>query len=97
VAKLLIALPSQRDFVAWVPEGEFRVETGGLFVGEVFGANLQGPADPVERIALAAAVPQSVLLDRRRTSSTMAEPSFTTWKASRTVMASGSSSRIAFA
>ena len=45
------------------PSGEFRVEPGGLFIGEVFGADLQGPADPVERIALAAAVPEGVLLD----------------------------------
>jgi hypothetical protein len=29
----------------------------------VFGADLQGPADPVERISFAAAVPESVLLD----------------------------------
>jgi hypothetical protein len=34
-----------------------------LFVGEVFGADLQGPADAVERVALAAAVPEGVLLD----------------------------------
>jgi hypothetical protein len=83
--------------VVRVPEGEFRVKPGGLFVGEVFGADLQSPADAIERIALAAAVPRVSCWTRRRTSSTMADPSFTTWNASRTVMASGSSSRIALA
>lgn len=66
-----------RDFVVRVPEGEFRVEPGGLFVGVVFGADLQGPADPLERFALAAAVPRVSFCTRRRTSSTMADPSFT--------------------
>lgn len=63
VSELLVALPGQADFVVRVPEGELRVEPGGLFVGEVFGPDLQGPADAVERIALAAAVPEGVLLD----------------------------------
>jgi hypothetical protein len=31
--------------VVRVPECEFRVQPGGLFVGEVFGADLQAPAD----------------------------------------------------
>lgn len=59
----MVALPGQGDFVVRVPEGELGVEPGGLFIGEVFGADLQGPADAVERIALAAAVPEGVLLD----------------------------------
>ena len=46
-----------------VPGSEFRVEPGGLFVGKVFGADLQGPADPVERISLPSPVPERVLLD----------------------------------
>ncbi len=46
-----------------VPGGEFRIEPGGLFIGEVLGADLQGPADAVERVALAAAVAEGVLLD----------------------------------
>ena len=41
VAELLVALPGEGDFVVRVPEGEFRVKSGDLFVGEVFGANLQ--------------------------------------------------------
>lgn len=60
--EFLVALPGQCDFVVRVPEGEFRVEPGGLFVREVFGADLQGPADAVERVALAAAMPEGVLL-----------------------------------
>jgi hypothetical protein len=79
------------------PGAEFRIEPGGLFFGELFGADLQGPANSVERIAPAAPVPQGVLQDARRTSSTMVEPSFRTWNASRTVMAPGSSSQIALA
>jgi hypothetical protein len=62
-AELLVGLPGQGDFVVRVPEGEFRVQPGSLFVDEVFGADLQGPADPVERISLASAVPKGVLLD----------------------------------
>jgi hypothetical protein len=63
VAELLVALPGEGDFVVGVAEGELRVEPGGLFVGEVFGADLQRAADAVERVALAAAVPEGVLLD----------------------------------
>ena len=33
------------------------------FVSKVFGADLQGPANPVEGIAFAAPVPESVLLN----------------------------------
>ena len=62
-AELLVALPDQGDLVVRVPEGELRIESGGLFVGEVFGADLQGPTDPVEWVALAPAVPEGVLLD----------------------------------
>ena len=81
VAELLIALPGEGDFLVGVPRGEFGIEPGSLFVGKVFGADLQGPADPVERISLASPVPSVSCWTRRRTSSTMAEPSFTTWKA----------------
>jgi len=63
VAELLVALPGQGDFVVWVSEGELRVEPGGLFVSEVFGADLQGSADSVEGVALAAAVSEGILLD----------------------------------
>nr|WP_231497212.1 hypothetical protein [Arthrobacter sp. MA-N2] len=97
VAELLVALPGQADFVVRVPEAEFGIEPGGLFVGEVFDADPQGPADSVERLPLRPRCPRVSCCTRRRTSSTMADPSFTTWKASRMVMASGSSSRIAFA
>lgn len=61
--ELLVALPGERDFVARVANSEFGIEPCRLFLGEVFGSDLQGPADPGERIALAAAVAQSVLLD----------------------------------
>lgn len=90
----MVALPGEGDFVVRVPGGELRMQPGSRFLGEVFGADVEGPADSVERIALTAAVS---CWTRRRTSSRMAEPSFTTWNASRTVMASGSSSRIMFA
>jgi hypothetical protein len=63
VAELLVALPGEGDYVAGVPGGEFRIEPGGLFVGEVFGADLQRPADTKERIALASPVSERVLLD----------------------------------
>lgn len=63
VAELLVALPGQGDFVAVIPGAELSIEPGGLFVGEVFGADLQGSTDSVERVALAAAVSQGVLLD----------------------------------
>jgi hypothetical protein len=63
VAELLIALPGEGDFLGGVPKGEFGIEPDGLFVGEVFSSDLQGPADPVERVALAAAVSEGVLLD----------------------------------
>jgi hypothetical protein len=78
VAELLVALPGECNFVVRVPEGEFRVQPGSLFVGEVFGSDLQGLADPVEQIALAAPGARACLCwTLRRTSSTMAEPSFT--------------------
>ncbi len=63
VAELLVALPGQGDFVVGVPSGEFRIQPGGLLVGEMFGADLQGPANPVERISLTAPMARSVLLD----------------------------------
>jgi len=63
VAELLVTLPGQRDFVAVVPSCEVRIEACGLFLGEVFGADLQGSADAVERIALASPTPQHGLLD----------------------------------
>jgi hypothetical protein len=50
-------------------------------------------ADPVKRVFLAARWPSVSCWTRRRTSSTIAEPGFSTWKSSRTGMASGSTSR----
>lgn len=61
VAELLVALPGQGDYVVRVPEGELRIQSGGLFLIEMFGTDLQGPTDPVERIALAPAVPEGLL------------------------------------
>nr|WP_172804228.1 hypothetical protein [Arthrobacter sp. QXT-31] len=63
MAELLVALPGQGDFVVRVPECELGVEPGGLFGGEVSGADLQHPADAEEGIALAGAMAQSLLLD----------------------------------
>jgi hypothetical protein len=68
-----------------------------LSVGEVLGTVTQHPADLVERIVAVPTVADSVLLD--------AAPDFvehlgaqrTTWNASSTATASGSSSRIALA
>lgn len=86
VAQLLVALPGERDFVVRSPAVSFASRC--LFLGEVFGADLQGPADPVERISFPAAVSQGVLLDASAGLIDHGEPSITTWKASRTVMAS---------
>jgi len=73
------------------------VKAGDLPGGEVLGAVAQQPADLVERVVLVPAVSDGALLHRRRTSSRTWVPSRTTWKASRTSTASGSSSRMALA
>lgn len=41
----------------------FASRRAACLFGEVFGTDLQGPADPVERIAFAVAAPEGVLLD----------------------------------
>ena len=63
LAELLIALPGEGDFLVRVPKREFGIESRGLFVGKVFGSDLQGAADPVERVSLPSAVSEGVLLD----------------------------------
>jgi hypothetical protein len=37
-----VALPGEGEFVSVVPGHEFRLETCSLFLGKVFGADLQG-------------------------------------------------------
>ncbi|MDQ0800642.1 hypothetical protein QF050_002281 [Arthrobacter sp. SLBN-112] len=39
------------------------MKPGGLFVGKVFGPDLQGPSDPAERVSLSAVASEGVLLD----------------------------------
>ena len=62
-AKFLVALPGEGDFVAGVPGGEFRIHPGRLFVGEMFGADLQGPAEAVKRVAPCVPGAHGVVLD----------------------------------
>jgi len=73
------------------------VELGELFLAQVLAAAAQQAADLVQRVVLVPAPREAVLLDRRRTSSTTWVPNLTTWNASSTATASGSSSRIALA
>lgn len=78
VAELLVAPPSQGDFVVGVPESELGVLPGCLVVGEVFRTNLQGRSDSEERVALVVEAPESVLLDPEADSSTISDPGLTT-------------------
>jgi hypothetical protein len=61
-----------------------------LLDGEPVRAAAQQPTGPEQRILGLAAVPEGVLLVRRRTSSTQVRASFTTWNASSTRTAFGS-------
>ena len=61
-AQLLGALPGQDDDLVLGAGGERPLDPGALFVGEVLGAGAQDGLDPVERVALAAAVTVQLLL-----------------------------------
>lgn len=55
-------MPGKGDLVMRVPGLELRVESADLPLGQVLGADLQGAADPVQRVPGPAPVAQSVLL-----------------------------------
>lgn len=62
VAELLGGVPGDFNFNA-LPRRERRVEPGPLPVGEALPSGAEDVADPVERISLAAAMAEGVLLD----------------------------------
>jgi hypothetical protein len=54
-AQLLIALPGDVDFIAWVTGVEAAADLGLLPVGEVFCAVAEEPPDLIERVVFVAA------------------------------------------
>ena len=61
--QLLGALPCDEHLVVRGVGLDRCREPGPLLLGEVLGAGAEDGLDPVERVALAAAVPEGVLLD----------------------------------
>ena len=60
--KFLIAVPTDRDITLRVTGFQTCVQGRDLLFGEMFGALEQGPADPEQRVVLAAAVAQGPVL-----------------------------------
>ena len=63
VAELLGGVPGDFNFNVLLSRRERRVEPGPLPVGEALPSGAEDVADPVERISLAAAMAEGVLLD----------------------------------
>lgn len=68
-AELLRTLPCDEHFVVGGVGFDRGGEPGALLVGEVLRAGAEDGLDPVERVALATAVPEGVLLDAAASSS----------------------------
>ena len=62
-AQFLSALPRDEHLVVCGISLNRGYQPGALLVGEVLGPGAEDGLDPVERVALAAAVPEGVLLD----------------------------------
>jgi hypothetical protein len=76
--------------VAGIAGVEQTQQLGAAAVIEAFIGAGEQPAGPVERIVLAAPVPEGLVLDRRRTSSSRWLANFTRWNGSATWRAQGS-------
>jgi len=96
-ADLLIDQPGDFDRAVGVADRQVGREPLALPVGEVLASGEQGAADLVERVVLVTTSVQGVLLDPPADLVQCVPASLTTWNASRTAVASGSSSRIALA
>jgi hypothetical protein len=94
-ADLLVDVPGDLDLAVRVAEREPLVQSCALPVGEVLNTGEQGAADPVERVVLVPTTSERGLLDTASDLVECVAASLTTWKASSTATASGSSSRIA--
>lgn len=89
--------PGDRDFAVGVTAGEPGLQPAPGVHGHLVGAAVQHPLDALQRVVAVPAAGQVSCCPRRPTSSTPAKPKPTTWNASSTRTASGSSVRSAVA